>query len=213
MDRTARMMRLLAAMRRERNGAVADAMCFRGKPYGLNYGVSLPTVRALARAEGCDHGFARYLYAQDVRELKLAACSMADPAVLDVAEAEYWGAGMLNSEMAEELAFALLSRAPGFDRIYAAWMAPGRSALRRYAALMAAARAPRPDVQWLDAAGASVLRESGGQSVARATVALVEHLARSGADRKMLDRFLVGLGTSETAEWIRGEVSWRLAYC
>ncbi len=41
-DFTSRMVALLGAMRRERNGAVADAMRYYGADYGLNYGVSLP---------------------------------------------------------------------------------------------------------------------------------------------------------------------------
>ena len=51
MDFTSRMVALLGELRRERNGAVADAMRCYGAPYGLNYGVSLPTLRTLARAE------------------------------------------------------------------------------------------------------------------------------------------------------------------
>ena len=78
-DFTSRMVALLGAMRRERNGAVADAMRYYGADYGLNYGVSLPTVRTLARACGRDHEFARYLYAQEVRELRLAALHIAEP--------------------------------------------------------------------------------------------------------------------------------------
>lgn len=49
MDFTSRMVALLGELRRERNGAVADAMRCYGAPYGLNYGVSLPTLRKLAR--------------------------------------------------------------------------------------------------------------------------------------------------------------------
>ena len=52
-------------------------MRYYGTPYGLNYGVSLSTLRRLARAEAPDHGFARYLYRQDVRELRLAALHIA----------------------------------------------------------------------------------------------------------------------------------------
>ncbi len=59
MNHTSRMVALLSRMRRERNGAVADAMCYYGITYGLNYGVSLPTVRQIARAEPRDHAFAR----------------------------------------------------------------------------------------------------------------------------------------------------------
>ncbi len=82
------MIRLLDALRRERNGDAAAAMRYYGVRYGLNYGVSLPAVRALARAEGTDPAFAGYLFAQDVRELKIAALWIADPGALDAAGAE-----------------------------------------------------------------------------------------------------------------------------
>lgn len=82
MDFTSRMAVLLGAFRRERNGAVADSMRFYGAPCGLNYGVSLPTLRTLARAEAADHDFAKYLWRQDVRCLRLAALHIADPARL-----------------------------------------------------------------------------------------------------------------------------------
>ncbi|MDE6046038.1 MAG: DNA alkylation repair protein, partial [Alistipes sp.] len=86
MDFTARMVALLSALRRERNGAVADEMRLFGAPRGLNYGVSLPTVRAIARAEEPDHDFARFLLLQDVRELHLAAFHIARPECLTAGE-------------------------------------------------------------------------------------------------------------------------------
>ena len=86
MDYTSRMVALLRELRRERNGAVADSMRYYGTPYGLNYGVSLPTLRRIARAEAPDHGFARYLYRQDVSELRLAALHIACPACLTTEE-------------------------------------------------------------------------------------------------------------------------------
>ena len=113
MDYTSRMVALLRELRRERNGAVADSMRYYGTPYGLNYGVSLPTLRRIARAEAPDHGFARYLYRQDVRELRLAALHIACPACFTPEEFPAWAAGIVNSEIAEEAAFALLSREIG----------------------------------------------------------------------------------------------------
>lgn len=77
MNRTSRMTALLAAFRRERNGAVADAMRPYGAPRGLNYGVSLPTLRRIVAAEATDDDLARYLWQQDVRELRLAALHLA----------------------------------------------------------------------------------------------------------------------------------------
>ena len=156
MDFTSRMAALLGAFRRERNGAVADSMRFYGAPCGLNYGVSLPTLRTLARAEAADHDFAKYLWRQDVRRLRLAAPHIADPARLTPGEFAFWGDGLLNSEIAAEAAFALLSRIGAFPELFAAWIAPDAGWLRQYAALMAAARVPHPSPAWAVPAAAVV---------------------------------------------------------
>ena len=50
-DLTSRMVYLLGELRREMNGAVADSMRYYGTRYGLNYGVSLPTIRTIASKE------------------------------------------------------------------------------------------------------------------------------------------------------------------
>lgn len=158
MDFTSRMVALLGELRRERNGAVADAMSPFGKPYGLNYGVSLPTLRQIARAETPDHDFARYLYVQDVRELRLAALYVAQAERVTADEAEFWAAGIVNSEVAEEASFALLSRVGVLPAIFESWMAA--SPLLQYAALLAAARSPQASLAWVDAALAAVHRNA-----------------------------------------------------
>lgn len=158
MDFTSRMVALLGELRRERNGAVADAMCLCGKPYGLNYGVSLPTLRRIARAEMPDHDFARYLYVQDVRELRLAALYIAQPERVTMDEAEFWAAGIINSEVAEEASFALLSRVGVLPELFRSWITA--SPLLQYAALLAAARSPQASLAWVDAALEAVHRNA-----------------------------------------------------
>ena len=159
MDYTSRMVALLRELRRERNGAVADSMRYYGTPYGLNYGVSLPTLRRIARAEAPDHGFARYLYRQDVRELRLAALHISCPACFTPEEFPAWAAGIVNSEIAEEAAFALLSRAEAFPALFSAWIA-SPDALLQYAALLAAARSPRLTASWVAPAVEAVHRNA-----------------------------------------------------
>lgn len=158
MDFTSRMVALLGELRRERNGAVADAMCLCGKPYGLNYGVSLPTLRRIARAETPDHDFARYLYVQDVRELRLAALYIAQPERVTADEADFWAAGIINSEVAEEASFALLSRVGVLPALFRSWITA--SPLLQYAALLAAARSPQASLAWVDAALEAVHRNA-----------------------------------------------------
>ena len=55
MSHTARMAALLGELRREMNGAVAESMQRGEGGYGLNYGVSIPTIRAIAARVGADH--------------------------------------------------------------------------------------------------------------------------------------------------------------
>lgn len=151
------MVALLGELRRERNGAVADAMRCYGAPYGLNYGVSLPTLRKLARAETPDHDFARYLYLQEVRELRLAALHIARPESLTPDEFPAWAAGIVNSEVAEEAAFAFLSRSAALPALFDAWIADPNPLLR-YAALQSAVRSDLLTAAWIAPAVEAVRR-------------------------------------------------------
>ena len=108
-NHTARMAALLGELRREMNGAVAESMQRGEGGYGLNYGVSIPTIRAIAGRVGTDHAFARFLYRQDVRELRMAAPTIADPASVPPDNVDEWFAGRLPEGLIEELALRLLS--------------------------------------------------------------------------------------------------------
>ncbi len=221
MDFSSRMVVLLAAMRRQRNGAVADEMRCYGVACGLNYGVSLPTLRSIARAQTPDHDFARFLFRQDVRELRLAALHIALPDALTVDDAAFWAEGLSNSEIAEEAAFALLCRSAVFPRLFDRWIV-GDTLFPAYAALMAAARRPSAPVGWCDAAVDAVVRWAvlvgqGGQPdyavrlIAQGAVALLAALgARGGADRqRVLDAAARG-DDIPALLFVREELAWRL---
>lgn len=206
------MIRLLGALRREMNGAVADGMYLYGRPYGLNYGVSLPTVRSIARAEGCDHDFARYLFRQQVRELRLAALHIADPRRLDIAEAAFWAEGITNSEAAEEAAFALLSKSPSIKEIYGEW-SRSDDEFTAYSALMAAARSIADDASVIESVPTTVARHCASRPVAQGAVAL---LAAACTSERMRACVMAALDSirdmqgSFAPEYITDEMSWRM---
>ncbi|WP_307756514.1 DNA alkylation repair protein [uncultured Alistipes sp.] len=231
MNFTSRMVALLTELRRERNGAVADAMRYYGAAYGLNYGVSLPTVRALARAEKPDHDFAHYLFKQDVRELRLMALHLAEPARLSTEEANVWAAGIINSEVAEEAAFALLSRSDIFPQLFDKWIAD-RNQMLQYAALLAAARSPHLTVVWLEPAVEALRRSAAADEshshisgsaaapasglsaslfVARGAVALLVALAAQNKENRLAVIRLAGsLGKLPAEDYVHEELAWRL---
>lgn len=138
MDNTEKMAALLSRLRKEMNGAVTDAMKERGIDYPLNYGVSVPTLRDIARAWAPDHSLARLLYRQQVRELILSATVIADPGAIGAEELEFWAAGVRNSEIAEHLSM-LMARTRLTGVILERWMNRD-TPLPAYAALLTAAR-------------------------------------------------------------------------
>lgn len=76
------------------NGAVVDAMRSRGLDYPLSYGVSVPTIREIAKAYAPAHAFALFLFRQQVRELKLAAAFIDDPSEVTAAQMREWADGL-----------------------------------------------------------------------------------------------------------------------
>lgn len=212
MNFTTRMAQLLGQMRRERNGAVADTMGYVGRCYGLNYGVSLPTVRQIARSETPDHDFARYLYLQDVRELRLAALHIAQPERLVAEEFDHWAAGIVNSEVASEAAFALLGRADALTELFPEWIASD-NALLQYAALLAGARSAHLSAAWITPAMDAVRGADPATAhlVAQGVVSLFAVLgAQNEENRQAVLRAAGSPGEFPAADYIHEELAWRL---
>lgn len=213
MNHTARMAALLGELRREMNGAVAESMQRGEGGYGLNYGVSIPTIRALAGGVGTDHDFARFLYGQDVRELRMAALTIADPRCVTPDNFDEWFAGRMPEELIEELALRLLSRCgrPVLDALRKRWLSAG-SAAQRYAALMTLARAR---VQEIDTAAIVhvvpdvVAAFPDDLRLARGAAAFVQAASARIAHGEIA-RMLECLPDSHGGSYLRDELEWMI---
>ena len=211
--------RLLEAFRRERNGLTADTMHYDGARYGVNYGVSLPTVRTLVRRLPTDHETACRLLTRREREMQLAAFHLADPARLtDAAEAERWRRSLRNTELAEEAAFALLYRVPTFPALLADWL-QSDDPLAAYAALRAAVRHAAPLTAWLEPMLAARHRAAADpsqpawvlRSLADALTAFPARLAEAdAATRAAVAAWRLRLGPGAAERRVADELAWRL---
>lgn len=212
-DNTSRMIKLLGAMRKQMNGAVADAMFYYGSNYGLNYGVSLPTVRQIAREQTADHELALYLYKQQVRELRLAALHIAEPERITVQELPTWEEGVINSEVAEEMAFALLPRTTILKDIFDKWSRSDNEFLA-YSALMAAARSGIAlDESILHTLPAIVERFASSRIIAQGIVAMLATAYEHNAETKAaIQDILDKMGDGPASGYIKDEISWRIEY-
>ena len=207
------MIALLGAMRKQMNGAVADAMYYYGERYGLNYGVSLPTVRSIAKEYGKQHDLALYLYKQQVRELRLAALHIAPAEEITIEEIELWEQGVNNSEMAEEIAFAMIPYTTIIKEIYNRW-SNSQSEYLCYAALMTAARDKSLlNEENIDKMVGIVERFPSSRIIAQGCVAALATAATiDNPMREHIKALLTTLPQTATAEHIKEEMEWRLEF-
>ena len=145
------MIGLLRRLKVEMNGAVVDAMRSRGLDYPLSYGVSVPTIREIAKAYAPAHAFALFLFRQQVRELKLAAAFIDDPSEVTAAQMREWADGLTNTELVEQVVSALFRHAPDAPDMALEWMGSPEP-MKRYAGLLTAASAIRAEKNrvWAD---------------------------------------------------------------
>ncbi|MFI3303153.1 MAG: DNA alkylation repair protein [Rikenellaceae bacterium] len=206
---TLRLAYLLGEMRRQMNGAVVGSMRFYGEEYGLNYGVTLPSIRSIAKAElaerGINHRFAKLLYRQEVRELRLAGLWLADSTLTDE-ELDFWAAGIINSDVAEEAAFALLHKCRGVE----AWLSSD-SELLQYSALMAIAKRGEFEISNYRSRIVEILSKE-VHILQNGVVALLDGALKAGVESSTLESILAELPNNKASEFIRSEMQWRIEY-
>ena len=213
MDNTQRMISLLGRLRKQMNGAVSESMARDGQRYGLNYGVSIATVREIVAEESPDYEFAKYLYKQQVRELKLAACHLAPAKSVDINEFPFWSRGIVNAELSEELAFALLSKIYDINSLMGIWTTESNEYVA-YAALMAASRNERTTTEVAFIAVENAVRANPeSHYIAQGVVALLCYVASRDRSAKVgIPVLLERLADSRTKQLIEEELAWRLEY-
>ena len=213
MDNTQRMIALLGKVRKQMNGAVSESMATHGQQYGLNYGVSIATLRQIAECEAKDYAFAKYLYQQQVRELKICACHIADAKMVDTHEFPFWSRGITNAELAEELAFALFSKIYDINSLMGIWTTESNEMVA-YAALMAASRNERTmsEVAYIAIENA-IKANPESEYIAQGVVALVCYIASRDKSVKVgIPTLLSNLADSATKRRVEEELEWRLTY-
>lgn len=203
----------MGRVRKQMNGAVSESMASHGQNYGLNYGVSIATLREIAATETKDYAFAKYLYQQQVRELKLLATHLAEPERLDTQEFPFWSRGIANAELAEELAFALLSKIYDINSLMGVWSTESNEMVA-YAALMAAARNERTTTEVAFIAVENAVKANPeSRYIADAVVALLVYVASRDKSVKIgIPHLLERLNDSPTKHHILEEIEWRLEY-
>ena len=146
-----------------------------------------------------------------MRELRLIACHLAEPEKVDIHDFPFWSRGIRNPELAEELAFALLSKIYDINSLMGIWTTES-SELISYAALMAASRNKRTlsEVAFI-AVEKAVKANPGSRNIAHGVVALICYIAENDKSVKIgIPSLLESLPESPVKEFVVDELSWRL---
>lgn len=210
MSQTERMITLLGSLRREMNGAVADSMYYSGKRYGLNYGVSIPTIRTIARQEPKDMALAKYLIEQQVRELQLAALHITPAEELTAEDAIEFEKHITNSEIAEEASFAVFGKCSCVNELCERWIDSGDEQLI-YCALLSAARNPIAAKPIIAAQLRQIISDGTSNIVVQGAIVLLTAIANS-SDKEIVSDLLKTLPNTTASDKIREEVAWMLEY-
>ena len=196
---------LLYRLRKEMNGAALDTMLYFGADYDRNYGVQIYAIRNLAREIGTDHELAKYFYSQNIREVRLVALWIADAEKVSASDFDFWGEGIINSEVAEQASHALLSRVYCVAELLAAWCS-SENALLAYCALLSAARnGGVAESAAVEAIVAAVSCFENNRLVAQGATALAINLPDE-AVKELLEK----IPDNPTAKLVREEIAWRI---
>lgn len=130
---------ILAELRRDTNGAVVGTMFeMLGSEQYVNYGVTIPSIKKVAREYAPDHALAQAVFSSKIREMKLCAIYMDDPNEVTEEQMELWSESFDSVEILENCCSMLFYKAPSGLKVARRWIDKFP-----YAALLLAAKRAR----------------------------------------------------------------------
>lgn len=127
---------ILVQLRRDTNGAVVGTMFeMLGSERYINYGVSIPAIKKVAREYAPNHALAQCLFDSQIRELKLCAVYVDASEDVTAAQMETWSEAFDNVEILEHCCSMLFYGANDALTVAKEWLQ-----VRAYAALLMAGK-------------------------------------------------------------------------
>ena len=103
---------ILAEMRAQANPDNVAGMARFGISSHNTLGLSIPTLRKLAKQIGQDHVLAQDLWASGIHEARILAGFIDDPALVSEAQLEQWAAGFDSWDVCDQVCSGLFDRTP-----------------------------------------------------------------------------------------------------
>lgn len=120
-----------ALIKHRMNGEVAENMRLAGIVYKVNYGVSIPELREIAQQYVGDHDLALELFKEDIRECKIIASLIDDPAKVTGEQIDSWSEDFDNPEIVEQACSNLIWKSKYALSRSIEWCISGNELLRK----------------------------------------------------------------------------------
>lgn len=104
------------------NGVVSQSMRTKGVDYRVNWGVSLPNLRQIAKDIGQDKELALSLWKENVRECKILATLLMPAGDITIEQLDDWVSSIDSYELAEMASFNLFQHVPFVDKCACDWI-------------------------------------------------------------------------------------------
>lgn len=95
--------KLIEEIKRHMHGTVSDSLSLSGIDYKVNYGVSIPELKNIAENYKGNHTLALALFQEDIRECKILASMIDDPAKVTGEQIDEWAQSFSNVEIVEQV--------------------------------------------------------------------------------------------------------------
>lgn len=156
-------------LRLSMNGVVSDQMKINGIHYKLNFGVSIPRIREIAKMYPPNHDLAQRLWMLQIRETMIMA-SLLEPAEKFSKElAEQWSTSFNQIEIIEQTCMNLLSKIDSAPQLVSEWI--------------------KSDNEWIKIAGYILGARIYGRISAEQAVEITQHaLTEASSDHLQLYR-------------------------
>jgi 3-methyladenine DNA glycosylase AlkD len=122
---------IVQELKRLSNPEALEGMARYGIETSRAYGVSIPSLRALARRAGRDHRLARELWASRIHEARILASMIDDPARVSERQAETWVRDFNSWDLCDQCCLNLLVRTPFAWRKAVEWSSRAEEFVKR----------------------------------------------------------------------------------
>lgn len=137
---------IIQEIKNRMQGTISEGLTKHGVDYKINYGVSVPELKQIAQNHIGNHQLALELFQQDIRECKILASLIDDPALVTGEQIDDWSQSFTNPEIVEQVCSNLLWKSEYALSRSIEWCLTGDELMQKAGLIIAARSATNSEI-------------------------------------------------------------------